>query len=140
MAKDDIKITISREGGINKFTQEGQEKLKEQNTGQVGGDTKPTQSVGGVIAAQMGKKALQFATSNYGNLTGDYVMQEKISSVIELGGLVAMASQGPVGIAAAVGSVAIQGINYAIDIKKKNQQSAFIRERVGTITKSGGRL
>ena len=41
-------------------------------------------SVAKVIATQMGKKALQYATSNYGNLTGDYITQESINSAIEM--------------------------------------------------------
>ena len=104
-----------------------------QNTHQV------SKSPGGVasgvaktIAINIGKQALQYATSNYGNLTGDYVMQNNISSGIELASLGLMAlTGGVVGIFAAGTSLAIKGINYAIDNKKSENQARMLAERVG---------
>lgn len=96
-------------------------------------------SVSKLVAIQMGKQALQYGMSNYGNLTGDYVGQANISAGLQVAGLVAMASQGPLGIAAAVTSLGIQAANYGIDMAKKRRETEFLRERTGMTQNSGGR-
>jgi len=96
-------------------------------------------SVSKLVAIQMGKQALQYGMSNYGNLTGDYVTQANIGAGVQIAGLVAMASQGPLGIAAAVFSLSTQALNYGLDIAKKNREVQFLRERVGMTSINGGR-
>lgn len=96
-------------------------------------------SVSKLVAIQMGKQALQFGMSNYGNLTGDYVTQANIGAGVQIAGLVAMASQGPLGIAAAVFSLSTQALNNGLDIAKKNREVQFLRERVGMTAINGGR-
>ena len=96
-------------------------------------------SVSKLVAIQMGKQALQFGMSNYGNLTGDYVTQANIGAGVQIAGLVAMASQGPLGIAAAVFSLSTQALNNGLDIAKKNREVQFLRERVGMTSINGGR-
>lgn len=96
-------------------------------------------SVSKLVAIQIGKQALQYGMSNYGNLTGDYVGQANISAGLQVAGLVAMASQGPLGIAAAVTSLGIQAANYGIDMAKKRRETEFLRERTGMTQNSGGR-
>lgn len=91
------------------------------------------------VVANVAKKAIQYGISQYGNLTGDYVTQANISAMIEIGGLVAMAATGPVGIAAAVTSLGIQAANYGIDMAKKRRETEFLRERTGMTQNSGGR-
>jgi hypothetical protein len=84
-------------------------------------DTKPTQSspetsakkqsdsggsnlkdsIGLVVATQIGKQAAQYGISKYGDLTGDIKGQTLISESIAMLSLGAMLLSGPVGIAAA---------------------------------------
>lgn len=96
-------------------------------------------SVSKVVAIQVGKRALQYGIQNYGNLTGDYVGQANISAGLQVAGLVAMALQGPVGIAAAAVSLGTQALSYGIDMNKRNREAQFLRERTGMIGISGGR-
>lgn len=98
-----------------------------------------SESVSKVVAIQMGKQALQYGIQNYGNLTGDYVRQANISAGLQVAGLVAMASQGPVGIAAAVVSLGTQTLSYGIDMNNRNREAQFLRERVGMASIYGGR-
>lgn len=83
------------------------------------------------IAIHMGKQALNYALSNYGNLTGDYIAQARISETLELAGLIAMAASGPVGMVAAAGNVAIKAFNRYIDVRKSEIQSNAMRIRTG---------
>lgn len=96
-------------------------------------------SVSKVVAIQVGKRALQYGIQNYGNLTGDYVTQANISAGLQVAGLVAMALQGPVGIAAAAVSLGTQALSYGIDMNKRNREAQFLRERVGMASINGGR-
>jgi len=96
-------------------------------------------SVSKVVAIQVGKRALQYGIQNYGNLTGDYVGQANISAGLQVAGLVAMALQGPVGIAAAAVSLGTQALSYGIDMNKRNREAQFLRERVGMTSINGGR-
>ena len=98
-----------------------------------------SESVSKVVAIQVGKQALQYGIQNYGNLTGDYVRQANISAGLQVAGLVAMASQGPVGIAAAAVSLGTQVLSYGIDMNKRNREAQFLRERVGMASIYGGR-
>ncbi len=94
--------------------------------------------VGKAIAISMGKQALAYATSNYGNLTGDYINQANISEGIEIAGLLAMGISSPVGAAAAIGAIAIRAVNRYIDVRKSETVSANMKERLG-IAKGGSR-
>lgn len=94
--------------------------------------------VGKAIAVNMGKQALAYATSNYGNLTGDYINQAHISEGIEMAGLLAMGLSSPVGAAAAIGAVGIRAVNRYIDVRKSETVSANLKERTG-LTKGGSR-
>lgn len=100
--------------------------------------TKKSANMNGAIAAMMAKKAIQYGIQNYGNLTGDYVTQANISGLIEVGGLVATAATGPIGVVAALSSVAIQVANLEIERAKQRQQVQFMRERTGTMINSRG--
>lgn len=104
------------------------------------GDKAGSGSVSKVIAIQMGKKALNYGIQNYANLTGDYIGQANIGSIIEIASLAAMAAAGPVGIASAVASVTVKSVSYGIDMAKKRREVEFLRERTGMIGMNGGRL
>ena len=84
------------------------------------------------IAIHMGKQALSYAMSNYGNLTGDYIGQARINETLEVAGLIGMAVAGGwVGVTAAVGAVAIKAVNRYVDVKKSEIQSNAMRIRTG---------
>lgn len=83
------------------------------------------------IAIHMGRQALSYAVSNYGNLTGDYIGQTRINEGLEIAGLIGMAASGWVGAAAAVGSVVIKAVNRYVDVKKSEIQSNAMRIRTG---------
>lgn len=91
-------------------------------------------SVVKTMAVQMGRQALQYALSNYGNLTGDYVGQSNISAGIEIGSLALMSmTGGAVGALAAIGALTVKNLNYYLDVKKSENQARAMRERVGLL-------
>jgi len=97
--------------------------------------------IGSTIAVQMAKQATQFVIGNYGDLTGDYIQQKNIQSVIEIGGLSFMAMKGGVvGIAIAMGTIAVKIAQQNIAVEKMNRSTALLRERTGMIGWSGGRV
>ena len=83
------------------------------------------------IATQMASKVATTALNNYGNITGDYVtqqnMQTMVGEVTALGGAIAM---GPVGVATYVGGKLIEGYNYVSQLKRSEAESSFKRQRV----------
>ena len=93
-----------------------------------------------LVGVYIGKQAFQWATSNYGNLTGDYLGQAWINESIELAGLVGGILVKPLkgGIIAGV-VIAKKAIDKSIDRAKANQEAMLLRERVGGTVSSGGR-
>lgn len=117
-------------------------------------------SVAASMLAKAGINALKtsfdFAKSNYGNFTGDYIGQQKIdtvygvaSSLIGFGSTIAAGAVagGPIGasVAAVIASVNIgvsaaqSTINYNQSILKTNFSSSFNAQRIGTILHGGNR-
>ena len=106
---------------------------------------KPKSAVGDVKASainlgliHLGKQAVQYGISNYGNLTGDTIGQQQINAVLEVAGIVAMAAQGPLGMIAAAGVVGFKIADRAIDIEKSKIISRNMQQRTG-ITFGGSR-
>lgn len=91
------------------------------------------------IASYVGVQAVKWATSNYGNLTGDYLTQTHITEALTIGGSLLIASKSPMGAVAVATSFAVKGIERAIDLKKQAQESEVLRQRVGRVVSSGGR-
>lgn len=93
-----------------------------------------------LVGVYIGKQAFQWATSNYGNLTGDYVGQAWINESIELTGLIGGILVKPLtgGIIAGV-VIAKKAVDNYIERTKANQKAQVLRERVGGILSSGGR-
>ena len=102
------------------------------------------------------KTSFDFAKSNYGNFTGDYIGQQKIdnaygiaTSIVGFGSTIAAGAivGGPVGasVAAIIASVNIgmsaaqNTINYNQSILKSNFSSSFNAQRIGTILHGGNR-
>ncbi len=145
MAKDDIKIIITRNGEAvgNPLTQEGQQEIRSNGVNSNGESTRsemlPTSSIGKTVAIQMGTKALQYGISNYGNLTGDYIAQDSINSVVQLASMGAMVASGPVGAVAAALSVGIETVSYIASRAKQDYEARMYQARVGAFITSRGR-
>jgi hypothetical protein len=91
------------------------------------------------IAAYLGKQALSYAVSNYGNLTGDYIAQANMQGTIEIAGMIAMAVSSPVGAITATVGLAIRVANNSIENYKKSLATEQLRLRTGMMSYSGGR-
>lgn len=102
------------------------------------------------------KSTFNFAKSNYGNFTGDYIGQQKIDNafsvatgLVSLGGTVATGAMAGGWVGAAVGLVvgvvnigveSVQNsINYDLEISKANALANFNSQRIGAILTSGNR-
>ena len=102
------------------------------------------------------KSTINFAKSNYGNFTGDYIGQQKIDNafgaanlMVSFGGSVvsgAMAGGIPgAAVGAAVGALNIgvsawqSNVDYRHSIAKSNYSSAFNSQRIGLVLQDGNR-
>lgn len=93
-----------------------------------------------MVATYVGTQALKWATSNYGNLTGDYLTQNNINEGIAIAGMGVAIMQSPImgGVAAGV-ALTVKGVERMLEIREQEQRAQSIRERVGTIISTGGR-
>lgn len=88
----------------------------------------------------MGKQAMNYGLSNYGNLTGDYITQDQIGAVTELAGMVTSVLVGGwLGAVAVTTQLGLKVVNRGIDISKSRATSNIQMERLG-LTKGGSRL
>lgn len=87
---------------------------------------------------QAGKSALNYAISNYGELTGDYYTQEMINSIIQVVGMGVTAMSSTLGAVGVGVQLSLSGINRLIDVKKSKIKSKNMQERLG-ISFSGSR-
>lgn len=92
---------------------------------------KAKDSVTKLMALQMGKQALGYGLSNYGNLTGDYIGQARLNDALNAAGMIGTALTGPVGLAVVAGQVAIAGFNRYADVQKSKVISQNMQARVG---------
>ncbi len=93
-----------------------------------------------MVGTYLGTQAIKWATSNYGNLTGDYITQANISESISIIGMGIAMIQSPVmgGVAAAT-VLAVKGVETMLEWRQQDQKAQSIRERVGTIISTGVR-
>ena len=101
--------------------------------------SKTGSTAGKLIGVYVAKQAFQWATSNYGNMTGDYIGQQWISEGIEITGLAIAALKSPMGLAVAGAVLAKKAIDKAVEVQKSRQNAQQLRERVGGTVSSGGR-
>lgn len=118
-------------GGGNATPETTQKKQVEQG--------KTGSTAGKLIGVYVAKQAFQWATSNYGNMTGDYIGQQWISEGIEIAGLTVAALKSPTGVAVAGAVLAKKAIDKAVEVQKSRQNAQQLRERVGGTVSSGGR-
>lgn len=118
-------------GGGNATPETTQKKQTEQS--------KTGSTAGKLVGVYIAKQAFQWATSNYGNMTGDYIGQQWISEGIEIAGLTVAALKSPTGVAVAGAVLAKKAIDKAVEVQKSRQNAQQLRERVGGTVSSGGR-
>ena len=118
-------------GGGNATPETTQKKQVEQS--------KTGSTAGKLVGVYIAKQAFQWATSNYGNMTGDYIGQQWISEGIEITGLAIAALKSPMGLAVAGAVLAKKAIDKAVEVQKSRQNAQQLRERVGGTVSSGGR-
>lgn len=83
------------------------------------------------MVRQMAGKVANTALSNYGNITGDYVTQQNIQTVIGEGTAIAGAvALGPAGMAIYAVDKLLQGYNYISNLKRSERDAKFKQERV----------
>ena len=101
------------------------------------------------------KRGINYAKSNYGNFTGDYIKQQKIDTAFSIaGGLVETGMSIAMGFAVnpAVGAAVavVKGIDmlftgitneitYNLNLSKANRQANFNSQRIGSILTNGNR-
>ncbi len=164
MAQVDILISSSGNGGNspNNLNNNIQNKSQTENI-QPNGVGRSNLIFRSVYANQLAtagintiKQGINYAKSNYGNFTGDYIGQQKIDNVfnavnglVSIGGAVVGGALvgGPIG--AAVGGIvsgisivtnAIQNeITYNLNLSKANRQANFNSQRIGRILTDGNR-
>lgn len=102
--------------------------------------TSNTSNITKLVAVKIGKDALQWGVSNYGNLTGDYLGQTRIQEAIGIGaGILTAAKGGVLGVIAVGATIGIKAANRAITLAKERQETELLRARVGRTISSGGR-
>lgn len=110
--------------------------------------TNPANVLLGQAVVNMGKRALQYGTSQYGNMTGNYLMQNQIDNAIEGVGYAAqiitgLATGGAVGgvvsALAVATQVGINAFNYSINQSKSNQQANYLMNIRGGILNANSR-
>lgn len=105
-----------------------------------GRKTKAFSSVAKLAGVAIGRQALTWSTSNYGNLTGDYIGQEKINSAIEINTSIGAIIAAPLLGSLAVGAgLVVKSINKTVEIKKNNQVAMQLKERTQGATEKGSR-
>jgi len=93
------------------------------------------------------KSGFNFVKSNYGNMTGDNIAQQKINSASDiigtLGSVAVAFSAGPVAGAVAIGAVAVnttlKAAQRQIEVNNRNAQISVYKSRIGRVISEGGR-
>lgn len=83
------------------------------------------------MVRQMAGKVANTALQNFGNLTGDYVMQQNIQSAIsEATSIAGAVALGPIGVGIYALDKVLQGYNYISGLKRSERDAKFKQERV----------
>lgn len=119
----------------------------EQQVGQKSSEKTASYLIGqGVV--QLGKRALSYGASQYGNITGNYIMQNKIDNAITIAGYVGQigvgfAVGGPVGgivsTIAVAGQIGVSAVSYEIDRAKTNAQANYLMQQRGGLLNGNSR-
>lgn len=140
MPSSEIVITITKNGGVGgggNVGNVGTQTSSKEKTKKLG-ETDVVNDAIKVAMIDAGKKVLQNAISQYGNLTGDYISQRRIDNMIKIAGYVSTIAVGGVVGAIAVGSDIVLSIaNHSVEVAKSNDMANLLRVRSGNV--NGGR-
>lgn len=115
-------------------------KAQESKPKQAGSGESTTNELIRTALVQAGKQGLQYAVSQYGNLTGNSIGQRNINNGIEVASMITtIAIGGVVGAIAVATQTAINVANQGISNARANQVANMMYERSGNITRNGGR-
>lgn len=96
----------------------------------------------GQAVVQLGKRTLEYGSSMVGNITGNYIMQNKIDNAVAIAGYagqigIGFATGGVVGgvvsAIAVAGQIGINAANYEIDRTKANARANYLMQQRGGI-------
>lgn len=127
-------IRLTREGGSGAFEEISYSPDGNLTTQQGKINQKPSkmENVAQIMAVKVGTEALKYGVRNYGELTGDYIGQERLNLITNLGGDIFMIAKGGWVGAAAVGiKYATQGVSKLIDYSKSRTKASMLQERLG---------
>lgn len=141
-----IPITLVAEGGGGGSVSDGVESV---GTGQPANDgdkskkkaadnAKSSANAAKAIISKVAGQVMNTALNSYGDITGNYVQQQNLQTVVSEGGKIAGAvALGPVGIGLYAVDKAVQWYNFEAERKKSERDSAFAQKRVyGSTTKA----
>lgn len=87
-----------------------------------------------------GKKIVSAGISQYGDLTGNTLMNKQLDTATQLAGYIGEIMVGGwVGVASVATQIGTQGISNFTQRHKSNQEAQMLYERSGNITINGGR-
>ena len=93
-----------------------------------------------VALVNAGKQIVSTGINQYGNLTGNTLMNKQLDNVNQIAGYVGQVLVGGwVGAIAVAGQVTAQGINDFSNRRRANQEAEMLYERSGNVTINGGR-
>ena len=135
MAKRDVVFNDSTDE-TGAVTQEAQQQTKQQS------QEKTSSYLVGQAVVQLGKRTLSYGASQIGNLTGNYILQNKVDNAVTIAGYigqigVGFATGGWVGgvvsTIAVAGQIGISAFNYETDRAKSNAQANYLMQQRGGI-------
>lgn len=135
MAKIDVVFNDSTDE-TGAVTQEAQQQTKQQS------QEKTSSYLVGQAVVQLGKRTLSYGASQIGNLTGNYILQNKVDNAITIAGYVGqigvgIATGGWVGgvvsAIAVAGQIGVSAFNYETDRIKSNAQANYLMQQRGGI-------
>ena len=142
MAKIDVVFNEStNETGATQQEVEGQAKGKSNQS-------KTASFMIGQAVVQVGKRALEYGVQQYGNLTGNYLKQNKIDNAITIAGYAGQIATGfatggwiggLVSIISVSGQIGIGAVNFETDRAKANAEANYLMQQRGGLLNANSR-
>lgn len=134
MANGRIDVYFHAGDGEKESSEETGKGQDGENTSTKSGTKSTARSAIATMALNYAKKSASYGLSIYGDLTGDYVAQNKMSNAVNLVTTGIMMANFPVGTIAGAFSIATQTASFIISTERQRRQTNLIRERTGNET------
>ena len=140
MANGQIIVTFQNSNDIVNPSQSSAEDVMNENGNDIYNFGKSTtnnsnkSSLVKTLAIQTGKSLFNYGLSVFGDLTGNYVLENKINDAINIASTAAMLATFPVGTIAAVTQITTSTISSFINQNKSNLETNLLRSRTGNST------